>query len=210
MAKSRYRHSEEKLQKMNETRQGILSAAFREFSEQGYENASMFEIAKSAKTAKGTLYNYFDSKQNLYAEIAWEIMQELEKSVITKLEESDTGLVRVKRIGRELYRFFRTNKFYYQVFSFLNTKILEIIGEDLRFARDPVAEITVASIELGKKDGSISCDVHPVMFLAFASSTIWGMLMYMHERGDAVIAKTGLSEDEMVEYCFTGIEKALL
>ncbi|MDH5655178.1 MAG: TetR/AcrR family transcriptional regulator [Spirochaetia bacterium] len=210
MRKRRYNHSDEKLQQMEETRLAILSAAFKEFSTQGYENASMAEIAKSAKTAKGTLYNYFESKQKLYAEIAWKIMQQLEKTVCDQVNENNTGLERVKKIGRELYRFFRNNRFYYEVFSFLNTNIMEIIGNDSRFSRDPIAEITVASIEQGKKDGSISCDVHPVKFLAFASSTIWGMLMYMHERGDSIIAKTGLSEEEMVDYCFEGIEKALL
>ena len=209
MSRGKYNSSEEKLQRMEATRDAIVKAAFSEFAQQGFENASMTEIANAAGTAKGTIYNYFDSKQSLYAEIAWQIMQELEKTIQSKIKSHSGGRDKVSIVGRTLYAFFRNNRFYYEVFSFVNANIMDVIKKDSRFGNDLTGNLTIQLIEEGKKDKSISKNVHPVKFLAFASSTIWGMLMYMHERGDIVLKRTGLQEKEMVDYSFSAMEKML-
>ena len=46
-------------------REIILEVAFKKFSEKGY-NASLSEIAKVAGIRKQTLYNYFESKDDLF------------------------------------------------------------------------------------------------------------------------------------------------
>ncbi|MGF7160225.1 AcrR family transcriptional regulator [Rhodoligotrophos appendicifer] len=43
----------------------ILAAATTVFGEQGYDNASMSEIAASAGVVEGTIYKYFDNKRDL-------------------------------------------------------------------------------------------------------------------------------------------------
>ncbi len=50
-------------------RRQILHGAALAFSRDGYEGASMSRIAANAGVSKGTLYNYFDSKADLFA--AW-------------------------------------------------------------------------------------------------------------------------------------------
>lgn len=47
----------------------ILDAATELFSEKGFHNVSMNEIASEAEFATGTLYNFFPSKEALYGEI---------------------------------------------------------------------------------------------------------------------------------------------
>ena len=44
----------------------ILTAAGKVFSEKGYAAATVEEIAESAGVAKGSVYNYFSSKQELF------------------------------------------------------------------------------------------------------------------------------------------------
>ena len=48
-----------------DTREKILQAAFRVLSRQGYENASIKEIAEEAGVAQGLVHYYFKSKQQL-------------------------------------------------------------------------------------------------------------------------------------------------
>ena len=52
-----------------EKQQQILRGAASVFSQDGYEGASMSRIAACAGVSKGTLYNYFDGKAELFA--AW-------------------------------------------------------------------------------------------------------------------------------------------
>jgi TetR/AcrR family transcriptional repressor of mexJK operon len=50
-----------------ERRRAILDGAGRVFARQGYEGASMADIAREVGVSKGTLYNYFPSKAALFS-----------------------------------------------------------------------------------------------------------------------------------------------
>ena len=50
-------------------RESILNTALRLFAENGYRATSMSRIAKSADIAKGLIYNYFNSKEQLLEEV---------------------------------------------------------------------------------------------------------------------------------------------
>jgi AcrR family transcriptional regulator len=50
---------------MSETRHLLLRAAAAEFAREGYGGANINRISKAAGFAKGTIYNYFDSKKSL-------------------------------------------------------------------------------------------------------------------------------------------------
>ena len=49
-----------------EKRARIINAATRVFSERGYNAATMAQVARAADVGKGTLYEYFPSKEELY------------------------------------------------------------------------------------------------------------------------------------------------
>lgn len=53
-------------------RRQMLAAALRLFSEKGYHNVSMHEIAKKAEFAIGTLYKFFKNKEDLYKSLMME------------------------------------------------------------------------------------------------------------------------------------------
>jgi TetR/AcrR family transcriptional regulator len=59
------RKERERLQRRNE----ILDIALKLFSEQGFRNVSMQQIAEASEFAVGTLYNFFESKETLFEEL---------------------------------------------------------------------------------------------------------------------------------------------
>jgi AcrR family transcriptional regulator len=61
----RYKESERQ-QAQSETRQLLVQAAIQEFARQGYERSNINHISRAAGFAKGTIYNYFPSKQALH------------------------------------------------------------------------------------------------------------------------------------------------
>ena len=62
----------------------ILEAAARVFSRKNFGEATLDEIAIDAELSKGTLYNYFKDKQDLFEKITGEVRQFL------GMDESDT------------------------------------------------------------------------------------------------------------------------
>jgi len=55
--------------KTDSQRMCVLEAASEVFREEGYERASMNQVAKRLGGSKGTLYSYFSSKQELFAAV---------------------------------------------------------------------------------------------------------------------------------------------
>ncbi len=68
-------------------REEILQAAARVFARKGYEKATTREIAEEADIAEGTIYNYFDSKEQLVLALAEVVRQE----IIALIPESPAG-----------------------------------------------------------------------------------------------------------------------
>ncbi|GAW92430.1 TetR/AcrR family transcriptional regulator [Calderihabitans maritimus] len=52
-----------------DTRSRILQAAIRVFSQKGFHNARVEEIATEAQVGKGTVYEYFSSKEELFYQL---------------------------------------------------------------------------------------------------------------------------------------------
>jgi AcrR family transcriptional regulator len=52
-----------------ETRSRLLEAAAREFGRAGFERANVDAISLDAGYAKGTIYNYFSSKEDLFVAV---------------------------------------------------------------------------------------------------------------------------------------------
>jgi AcrR family transcriptional regulator len=73
------------------TRERITKAAAKLFARQGYENATTRDIAAQAGIATGTLFNYFESKEAIFAALIAEALerarQEIEKRDDETLEE---------------------------------------------------------------------------------------------------------------------------
>ena len=65
----------------------ILGAAERVFARDGFHGTTVESIAKEAEFAVGTIYNFFNSKDDLYAEVLYritdEFMEEMERDVLT-------------------------------------------------------------------------------------------------------------------------------
>jgi AcrR family transcriptional regulator len=67
--------------KKAETRDRIVSAAIQIFSERSVEDATVDEIASVADVGKGTIYNYFESKEEIVVAFLLTIEQKVQKRI---------------------------------------------------------------------------------------------------------------------------------
>jgi len=86
-------------------RRQILAGAREVFLSQGFDAASMGEIARKAGVSKGTLYVYFDSKEQLFETITHEECLSQAKQVF-RLDPDDHEVeAALTRLGRDYVRF---------------------------------------------------------------------------------------------------------
>lgn len=84
----------------------IKRAALKVFSEKGIEASTMLEVAEQAGIGKGTLYEYFPSKQNLYLGSLEMIMDDLENHLGTRLDGTIDPVKKITIFIDETYRYF--------------------------------------------------------------------------------------------------------
>lgn len=99
-------------------RQRILTAAMEEFSENGYENASLNVVCTKHSISKGMLYHYFKDKKELYLLCVKECFDAL-ASCLRETSESFSGLPeqRLKRYFDARLLFFAENPLYQGIFT---------------------------------------------------------------------------------------------
>lgn len=86
-------------------RRQILEGARAVFLAQGFDAASMGEIARTAGVSKGTLYVYFDSKERLFQEIVQEQCRSHAEQVFALDSEDHDVEAMLTRLGRDFVRF---------------------------------------------------------------------------------------------------------
>ena len=99
------RRERERLQHKRE----IMDAALRLFSERGYHNVSMEEIAKEAEFGVGTLYNFFKSKEELYKSLVKEVADRFHSALTSAIEEEGGEIEKLRNYLRIKGNLFKEN-----------------------------------------------------------------------------------------------------
>lgn len=91
--------------KKNLKRRKIIEAASSLFSRNSYHEVMMEDVAKHASIAKGTVYNYFASKEDLYFSIMNQRMANLITSLREKMKDESSSVESLHTFVIHLYMF---------------------------------------------------------------------------------------------------------
>ncbi|AOY58531.1 MULTISPECIES: TetR/AcrR family transcriptional regulator [Desulfococcus] len=90
-------------------RQEMLAAALELFSEKGYHNVTVQEIAEKAEFAIGTLYKFFQNKEDLYTALVLEQCDNFESALTKVLEAPGTEIEKLQNYVQGRSEKFRNN-----------------------------------------------------------------------------------------------------
>ncbi len=102
-------HSVESFTDSRTKRQQILDAAFEVFSQKGYHQATVDEIIALADTGKGTVYNYFSNKEQLFYTLIKERGAPFEAALRQIVDSSEPPLTKIENMIREYLAFYIVN-----------------------------------------------------------------------------------------------------
>ena len=139
-------------------RQLILDAAKDVFAKRGFLSATMEEIAEQCELAVGTLYRYFQSKEELYVSLLCEAMEKFHQGIEAARSRDIPPNEQLRAVWQFFYDFYREQPEYYRALMFLhneglrNTISPDVIKEiNHRAGRNfrLVAEIVQAGVDAG-------------------------------------------------------------
>ena len=84
----------------------IINVAANLFSQKSYHDVTMDQIAEQVGVAKGTIYLYFDSKENLYLEILEDTYEEIESILEKEIAKDDSAPKKLKKMLRLIFTFY--------------------------------------------------------------------------------------------------------
>lgn len=100
---------------MNKTKKAIFNAAIKVFSIEGYDSATVEEIASEAGVAKGTLYYNFQGKEEIFKFVIDEGMKLIKNEVIDAIKDIDDPLEKLKISAKVQLRYVYNNKEFFRV-----------------------------------------------------------------------------------------------
>jgi AcrR family transcriptional regulator len=92
------------------TRERLVDAGWRVFESQGFMDARITDITAKAGVATGSFYSYFDSKEELFAEVALRFSNKIYETTATPAEQRIDDLrVRIDANNRRYLKAYREN-----------------------------------------------------------------------------------------------------
>ena len=193
-----------KVDKRSLKESNIIDVAEKVFAKRGFDNTKMEDIAAVLGISKGTIYFYFNSKENLYMAITYRAYEQLISLFHRTIHESKglNGLETVMNIMRAFMDFSEEHYIYGEAmlnyYSFVRTtgqgaklnKLTEGMKDSLYYQKvmsiqgTPV-EITVKEIMRGVEDGSIRSGVKPQMIYLNA----WALVIGFMKLNDTAVSK---------------------
>ena len=113
--------TERKEREKENRKESIIDAAQKVFFEKGLQLSTMDEIAETAELAKGTLYLYYHSKEDLYLAVMMrglKIMYDMFRVVIVRKLSVVKTMV---ELANTYTLFYEENKNYFRMLHFFNT-----------------------------------------------------------------------------------------
>jgi AcrR family transcriptional regulator len=141
----------------------IIEAAEKLFCTEGFESSSMDEIAKEAGFTKRTVYQYFESKEDLYYAAALKGCKKYRAGMKNSSGKGRSGFDKIENAFRHYYGYYENNP---EQFRLINDCIhIENKNDDSKQKKelaefiDSLIRDLEKLIEEGKSDGSIQNDV---------------------------------------------------
>jgi AcrR family transcriptional regulator len=103
--------------KKKKTRQAILEAAVRLFSEKGYENTSVEALAQEAGVAKGTIYSYFRTKSEIFLAFCEDEMDYVFNELLAKTDPETNLLAQLHTLFMGQFRYVTKHNDFGRIFA---------------------------------------------------------------------------------------------
>lgn len=144
--------------KKEETYNKIISTAVQLFHAQGLQAVTMEQIAAEADIAKGTLYNYFPSKEAIIAMFLQRRFQEYNPDRLAQLRQLPDTRARLTRVFGVLVEGVRAQKEIFEAFWIYRMKQV-ISFRPVEGERSGLYELVHEIIRLGQQGGDLRSDL---------------------------------------------------
>jgi AcrR family transcriptional regulator len=188
----------------DEKQRKILDAAIMEFAGNGFDSANINSIAQNSGISVGSVYKYFDNKEDLYLTVIHTGVETL-KGVLEEIMESGDGFEkRIEKILRAIQSYSRDNVHLTRLYNEMTTENRSgLVWKIVSDMENATAGLYKSLIEKAQERGEIRADADPGLF-AFYLDNLFILLQfsyacdYYKERMKIFVGEDVFEQDEKV------------
>jgi TetR/AcrR family transcriptional regulator len=196
----------EKEQRVN----SIIKAAEKLLSEKSYDSVSMEEIAKETGLATGTLYLYFDNKDELYFTVLSKYTGLFNEMTREAERKEKKGIDKVYAIEMALYQNFKSYPGFFRMLGNSNFTWSKDEEKVKRFFNVMSSNFSLLrqAIEAGKQDGTVKEDIDPLKSTVFIMMSL-SSIVNIQEGLIENMKSSGMSHDDLILYVIDQLRDSL-
>ncbi|MEW5701309.1 MAG: TetR/AcrR family transcriptional regulator [Candidatus Zixiibacteriota bacterium] len=212
LARSRPQTLRRRVRERAARHQDIVAAARDVFASRGFEKATLEEIAEHAELGKGTVYNYFESKESLFTAALESLLDDMREIASAAALESGSARQCFDRYTTRLVHYYRRNYDFCQMVSNECARVCHggrgrrhrRLQDSMLAAVEPLAGALRQAIKTGEVRRADPMSL-AIMFFGLLHE------YFLHApsvRGARVLRDTDLHTDLVVSVFFDGVGRA--
>lgn len=185
----------------------IMDVALNLFSEKGYHQTSMNEIAQKAEFSVGTLYNFFINKEELYRAMVNEKASDFYEILIKVLDSPGTPEEIIRKWVKTKIKLYTENRQFFSIFFVesmkINISLRAALTKEIRELHQDIRKRLTSVFEKGIKD-KIFADFSPWLLALSLDGIVNTILVSIVEHPDSL----EINEDTILDIFYGQIKKA--
>ncbi|OEF97648.1 TetR/AcrR family transcriptional regulator [Desulfuribacillus alkaliarsenatis] len=153
-------------------REQILEAALTVFSENGFHNTKVEEIARVAGIGKGTIYEYFESKADIFKSMLLSIMQKYVEAIEGQFDTSKSSWDNIIGMVDVIFNMLESQTKIHRLIMLEHTVSLEEFTPLILKERAKKIGIINKAIIHGQQTGEFNSDLEPTIVAEVIISSI--------------------------------------
>jgi len=189
------------MRKATDYRPEILRQAAHLFAQKPFHEVLMDDVAEHVGVAKGTLYRYYPNKDELYAAICFDWMDELTRALADLARQPGNARTRLDAMLLRFVHHFREHQDFFSVLQRQETQVALVQREEFLRRRAAVREVLADVIRQGQANAELrSCNA------AASADMLMGMLRSLLWFGDPKLAPEAVAHT-ILDVFLDGISK---
>jgi len=191
-------------------RQEILETALKLFSERGFHNVSMQEIAEESEFSVGTLYKFFESKESLFSALIRSCAHRISDILVPILDEKTDEKQKIVNYIEAYKEIIEDHAPSIKLYLSQNFPSALTLRADVEPETDAIREVFQEKLSDIFKSGmrkGIFRDIDPWIATLSLSATLESFVFAAIKNSEQISIEDGISR--IKELFFTGIAKSL-
>jgi AcrR family transcriptional regulator len=191
--------TERKLKEKEKRKDLILKAAENVMTQHGLYGLSIEAIAEETQLAKGTIYLYFKSKDEILSSLTIKARNKLFAEFELIEKQNATSYVQLIEMIRMNYNFYKQFPLYYDLVSLYEANHKTVETEEMYISSQNITNLVHRVAEKAKADGYLNTSINTLHLTMSLWGMTVGMLQLLKVRGAFMQENLDIKQEDLIE-----------